>query len=200
MTKAEEVQAKIDAATAGLIEKNNEMKKAYDKKVTSLEDEKQGLKGNLHKLVISKSFAANSFFNDKEKTLLSPDMAELLFGSKFRVEDGVAVCYPEGFNEKGEPIGAPMYSHQDPGKTASFDEAVSHLWEAYPNKDRYTPPAGGGDHQRGDRGPTGSDSKSLLEQSAEALKSGNVQEAIRLKNMAYNESQGQGGGKTPPAQ
>lgn len=55
------------------------------------------------------------------------EIAAAAFGGEFRIESGQLVAY-----DKGD---IPVYSLTRHGEVATFDEALSHLIERYPNKD-----------------------------------------------------------------
>jgi len=100
--------------------------------------------GHIYKLEVGNRFATSKFLTDK--TLLTPDAAEALFGKHYKMESNKAV--PSDAN------GNPIYSRTKPGEIAEFDEALEILYEAYPHKENYrkgsghsgggTPPGGGG--------------------------------------------------------
>jgi len=192
LTKAEEVEAKIASVTESLKRQMSEAQKVYEATLKDEQTKRTQAESTIHKLVITNSFASSPFFSDRDKTLMSPDVAEMVFGNKLRVEDGHPVCYPDGFDADGEPKGQPMYSLKEPGKPAGFDEAVEKMWEQYPHKDRYTPAIGGGDQTRGgERGKGGP--KDLMALAAEAQAKGDIQASIALKNQHFANQKQQGG-------
>lgn len=191
LVKAEEVKAKIAAATDQLTKELKTVKANAETVVKEKDAEIANLKGTVHQLVISNSFATDEFFNDKTKTLMPPDVAEMVFGKFFRVEDGKAVCYPEGFDPiSKEPIGAAIYSRERPGEQAGFSEALRLLWEEYPHKDRFLPSTPG-DHRPGERpGQQQGQPKDAQQQADDQLAKGDVQGSIKTKLGAYMAGQG----------
>lgn len=195
-TKATEVQAKIKAATEQVLRDLDAAKKTYEGKLAEKDKAITSLSSDLRKTLISNKFLGSEFFNDATKTLMTPDVAEMVFGKYFRVEGTQAVCYPGGIDADGNPVGEPMYSLKDPGKTAGFTEAIDKLWETYSMKDRYTPPVGSGDQPPWQRGGPAPQGGNLLDQADKAVASGNYRESIRLKNRAVQ--QGAFGGSPQP--
>ncbi len=104
------------------------------------EEEKAGMAADLdkafqtiRKLGVSNAFAHSRFF--AEKTTLTPDAAEAIFGGHYQVEDGQVIAH----DDKGSPI----YSSTS-GDRANFEEAAAILWGDYPHRDHYKPSATGG--------------------------------------------------------
>ena len=83
--------------------------------------------GHIYKLEVGNRFATSKFLTDK--TLLTPDAAEALFGKHYKMENNKAV--PSDAN------GNPIYSRTKPGEIAEFDEALEILYETYPHKENY---------------------------------------------------------------
>jgi DNA-directed RNA polymerase subunit F len=126
---ADAVKAQIDS-----------IKAAHQGELDKRDDSISAKDNTIRKLVVSNAFASSPLFTDPKRSLMTPDVAEKLFGDRFTVdENGKAVCY------EGEK---PMYSPKT-GELASFDEAIDLLWDAYPHKDRYTPANKPGDQKSG---------------------------------------------------
>lgn len=177
---AKEVEAKIASVTESLTTEKAQLEKTYQERIADRERAVGDLKATIHELVITNAFATSKLFNNNPEIILGPRLAEKEFGALFRVEDGKAVCYPEGFDREGKPIGQPFYSRKDPGKLAGFDESMDHLWNNWSEKDNYTRAKGGGDQTRGgERGKSGP--PNIDAQINEALKAGNIRESIKLK-------------------
>jgi len=113
---------------------------SYEKKLKEAQDEIQAKDAELYTEKVSSRFAKSQAL---ERTVLTPDIAEAYFGKHFKIEDGQVVGYLG--DEK-------IYSKENPGQYAGFDEALSMVIEQYPMKDKImranpggsgTPPSGG---------------------------------------------------------
>lgn len=120
---------------------------SYEKKLKEVQDQVAAKDKELYTEKVSSRFAKSQAL---EKTVLTPDIAEAYFGRHFQIEDGQVVGYLG--DEK-------IFSHQNPGQLADFDEALSEIIEKYPMKDKIlkaapggsgTPPGGGGAPTSGD--------------------------------------------------
>ena len=120
-------EAKVD-------EVKKQMQQQYEEKLSEKEKELAERDQQIHKLVVSNSFANSKTIN--EQTVLPPDVAEAYFGRFFKVEDGKAIAYDSNGNV--------IYSKEKPGEPASFDEALQSIIEQYPQKDRILKAAPGG--------------------------------------------------------
>ena len=126
---ADAVKAQIDS-----------MKAAHKGELAKKDEALSSKDGTIRKLVISNSFKSCPLFTDPKRTLMTPDVAEKLFGDRFRVdEEGRPVAY-EGDTKVFSP---------KTGELATFDEAIELFWDGYANKDRYTPKSGSGDQKSG---------------------------------------------------
>lgn len=89
----------------------------------------------------------NRFNNSKfiaEKMAVPADVARAVFGTHFRDEGGQLVGY---YND-----GNKVYSRENPGTPAVFDEAMSMLVDAYAHKESILKGTGGGSGSNGSRG------------------------------------------------
>ena len=101
-------------------------------------------------LVKEQYFSRSAFLMDKNKTTMPVDIAAMLFGPKFEIEEG-----PDG-----KPVPVPYHDGEklyslDPeyaGKVAPFDEAIERFFKQYPNKDRFLPNLPGGPAASGGMG------------------------------------------------
>jgi len=121
---------------AGEVEKvKAEIKKVFEDENTTLKQkiaEKDEIlqkalseKDNIiYKLTVSNKFASSPFI--KEKTVYTPTKMEKIYGDHFKVEEGKPVGYLK--DEK-------IYSKKEPGELASFEEALSIIIDADPEKD-----------------------------------------------------------------
>lgn len=123
---------------------------SYEKKIQEKDKALQEKEDLVYNLMVSQNFAKSSVL---EKTVLPPDVAEAYFGKNFKIEDGQVVGY------LGEDK---IYSKQNPGQLASFDEALDEVIDQYPMKDRILKgPEPGGGSKPGDGNLKGTDWKKL---------------------------------------
>lgn len=122
----------IDAGKAE--EMKQQIKDQYENKISEKDQALSERDQQIHNLVVSNAFASSQVVN--EKTILPPDVAEAYFGKHFKVENGQAVAYDQNGN--------PIYSKDKPGEPASFDEALDHLVENHPQRDRLLKGSPGG--------------------------------------------------------
>ena len=95
---------------------------------TKLEDVEQALAAKsetLQREMIGGRFARSKFI--AEKLAIPQDMVESRFGGNFKIEDGKVVAYDQAGNQ--------IYSRENPGDLAEFDEALEILVDNYPHKD-----------------------------------------------------------------
>lgn len=140
----------------------------------------------IRKLMVSNRFSNSPLFTGADpKTSMSPDVAEAFFGHHFKVEDddknGDAPVVRAYFLN-GDPVIS--ISPERVGELANFDEAISILFDQYPNRDQYIrgtgkgSGAGGGDKGVHDETDLGK----LQAQYTEAEKNRNTTLMIALKN------------------
>ena len=94
---------------------------AWKVKETAWGVEKQTLNNNLFEATTGSKFATSEVI---KKTVLTPDIAAKFFGHHFN---------PDGTAQFEE--GMPLYSIENPGEMANFDEAMTQIINAYPGKD-----------------------------------------------------------------
>jgi hypothetical protein len=175
-----------------------EMIKAHDDKVTQLKEsfvpieatytENLGKKDvQIRKLMVSSKFATHPLFSGSNpKTNLPPEIAETYFGQQFKVEEtdtgelGLVAYYSNGDQ---------VYSGENPGELAGFQEAMFSIFEKYPGKDTLLKSSGGGSGGTGGTGG-GDDGeedklKILQTQYEEAMKAKDSKLAIKLKNEIF---------------
>lgn len=177
-----------------------EMKTAYEEQETALkksfelktEDFKTLLikkQGQIRKLMVSNKFATSPYFSGPEpKTNLPPEIAETYFSKNFKVEevkDSDELTLVAYYNN-----GDQVFSRQNPGELAEFDEAMTAIFDAYPGKDRLLRTKGSGSGAGGGTGGEGDgvdsdDIKALETQYAEAQKAGDTKKMIAIKNKLF---------------
>lgn len=112
---------------AGEVDKvRAEITKNWETKLTEVSTQKQQLEQQLQNELIGGSFARSKVV--AEKLAIPADLVQAAFGSQFKVENGAVVAY----DKQGQAI----YSKANPSQHADFDEALSALIDAYPNKDQ----------------------------------------------------------------
>lgn len=87
--------------------------------------ERDALQASLHQEMVGGSFARSKFV--AEDLVIPSDLVEARFGKQFKIEDNSVV----GYDSSGNVI----YSKTSPGEKAGFEEALSMMVEAYPQKD-----------------------------------------------------------------
>lgn len=167
--------------------------KSFSLKEEEFQKELRDKDNTIYNLMVSSKFAQSPFFTgEKPKSILPPEIAEKYFGSNFRVEkDG------NGLRVTGYIGDDPVYSRQNPGELAEFEEALESVIDAYPMKERIMRSSGGGSGASGGSG--GGDTKTGIEaqlaklrtQYKEAMDGRNSKLAIALKHRIFELEQKQ---------
>jgi hypothetical protein len=147
---------------AGEVEKvKQEAIKAVEAQYKPVVEERDALKGTLHKEMIGGRFARSKFIG--EKVAIPPDMVESRFGSHFAIDGGKVIAKDANGNQ--------IYSKARPGEPADFDEALEILVDQYPYKDNILKGTGsnGGGAQGGGRPGGGTQGKQILRSEFDAL-------------------------------
>ena len=109
---------------AGEVERvKTEIAKVYDDKITERDGTIVDLKSQLRTEIIGGAFSRSKFIT--EKMVIPADMVQASFGKNFKVEDGKIAAYKDGNR---------IFSVENVGEHAEFDEALSVLVDTYPNK------------------------------------------------------------------
>lgn len=137
--KAMQTVANLDAkklVDAGKIDEvRAEAIKATEAKFAPVVDENKKLKGQLDSEIIGGSFARSKYITDK--LAIPSDLVQARFGKHFTVgEDGKLIAKDAAGNQ--------IYSAAKPGEVADFDEAMSIIVNAYPQKEHILKGSGGG--------------------------------------------------------
>jgi hypothetical protein len=98
-----------------------EIAKSYEPIV----QERDALKSQLNGLALENAFKGSKFVSDK--LAIPADFAQAYFAKMFKVENGKTVPV----NQDGNPI----YSRNNPGEVASFDEALEIMVSGHPHRD-----------------------------------------------------------------
>lgn len=122
--------SKIDEKTlvdAGKVDEvRAEIEKRYKDQLTASQTENSDLKNRVNSMALDNAFNSSKFIT--ERVALAPDLMRKAFESNFKVEDGKVIPY----NNNGETI----YSNENIGQVATFDEAVSILINQRSDKDK----------------------------------------------------------------
>lgn len=155
--KALETLANLDTKKlidAGEVEKvKAEISKAYQAQLDEAASKLKAYEEQLYAEKIGGAFSRSKLI--AEKLTIPADLVQARFGNAFRVEEGQVVAYDQN--------GQKIYSRENPGSLAGFDEALEILIDAYPNKEHILkssgangggagPTAGGGGQVKGDFG------------------------------------------------
>lgn len=114
---------------AGEVEKvKSEVAKVYEGKLSESQAALAKIQGQLHEQLVGGSFARSKFIAEKfaAEGPAGVEIAQALFGSRMKVEDGKVVAY-DGHGNK-------VFSRARPGDLADFEEAIEALVESYPHK------------------------------------------------------------------
>lgn len=102
--------------------------KAVEDKYAPAIKERDTLQSQLHSYMVGGAFARSKFIAEKFATKgpAGVEIAQALFGSRLKVEDGKVVAY--------DANGAKLYSRARPGELADTEEAIELLVESHPHK------------------------------------------------------------------
>lgn len=144
---AAQVKEIQDAAVLSAKQAVADATRAAEAREKALLEEKTKLTSDLNNHIIGGSFASSKFIG--EKLIIPADIAQKVFGDRFKVENGKLV--PMGID------GNPIFSATNHGNHADFDEAMQVMVNQYANKDSILKGsgAGGGGAQGGGGGAGG---------------------------------------------
>lgn len=125
LTTAAKVQEIKDAAAASAKQAVADATRAAEAREKTLTETNQKLTGDLNNHIIGGGFASSKFIS--EKLIIPADIAQKVFGDRFKVENGKMV--PMGAD------GNPIFSATDHGNHAGFDEALQVMVGQYAHKD-----------------------------------------------------------------
>lgn len=125
LVTAGKVQEIKDAAARSAQEAVATATRAAEEKQRLLTEQNTKLTADLNNHIVGGSFAASKFIS--EKLIIPADIAQKVFGDRFKVENGKLV--PMGAD------GNPIFSATDHGNHAGFDEALQVMVGQYANKD-----------------------------------------------------------------
>ena len=113
----------IDAGEAERVKAD--VVKTYTEKLTAAEKRAADLEGNWSKAEINRAFASSQFI--KDKTAIPADFLQAALSDRMKFEGGKVTVYDTQGNK--------MLSRAKPGEDAGFDEALSMLVDAHPQRD-----------------------------------------------------------------
>jgi hypothetical protein len=125
LVQAGKVQEIKDAAAASAKQAVAEATRAAEGREKALTEQNSQLTSQLNNHIIGGSFTSSKFIS--EKLAIPADIAQKVFGDRFKVENGKLVP----LNQAGEPI----FSATRHGEHADFEEAISVMVSSYPNKE-----------------------------------------------------------------
>jgi len=117
----------------------------FNQDKTKLQRQIEAKEQTIFNMMVNSKFSESQFL--RQNTIMTPDVASMVFGKSYRIEE-VNGHLREVAYLKGEKI----FSRENPGELASFEEAFPILWEHYPMKDVYTRSTGGGSNGTGNTG------------------------------------------------
>lgn len=133
----------IDAGEAEKV--RAEITKAFEAKLADASAQTETLKSQLYGQMVGGAFSRSKFVADK--LAIPADLVEARFGKHFAVKDGKVIATDANGNT--------IYSPANPGEPADFDEALTHLVNAYPQKDQILKGSGAGGGGAGGGGSGG---------------------------------------------
>lgn len=150
LTTAAKVQEIKDAATRSANEAVAAATRAAEEKQRELTEQNTKLTLDLNNHIVGGSFTGSKFI--AEKLAIPADIAQKVFGDRFKVDNGKLV--PLDAN------GNPIFSATNHGNHADFDEAIQVMVSQYPNKDKILKGSGasGGGASGGGGGAAGAKS------------------------------------------
>jgi len=155
----QQVDAIDDKSKVKINELKDEINSAWADKEKAWNNEKAEMENKLFDATTGVKFATSEVVKG---LVLPPDIAKSTFGEFFKA-DGTAI----------DANGNPLYSKEKPGEYAEFDEALTMLVDARPDKDsllKASGASGGGGHKSGE-GEGFTENKTSLQNISEGLKS-----------------------------
>lgn len=125
LTTAAKVQEIKDAATRSANEAVAAATRAAEEKQRELTEHNTKLTQDLNNHIVGGSFTGSKFI--AEKLAIPADIAQKVFGDRFKVDGGKLVPLDQAGN--------PIFSATNHGNHADFEEALQVMVNQYPNKD-----------------------------------------------------------------
>jgi len=145
LVQAGKVQEIKDAAAASAKQAVADATRAAEAREKALAEQNAKLTSDLNNHIVGGSFASSKFI--AEKLAIPADIAQKVFGDRFKVDGGKLVP----MDERGNP----MFSATNHGNHADFEEALQVMVSSYANKDmilKGSGASGGGAKQSGGTG------------------------------------------------
>jgi len=166
LVDAGDIEKLKEKYTTSFEQKQKEAQEKHLEEMKRLNDEIEKSNKKIRDLVITNHFSKSPFFTgEKPKTILPPDMAADYFGKNFEIKEVDGKMTPVG-KWNGETI-----ISNDPknfGSPASFEEAIAHIIDNYPMRDRILRTSGGGSGGSGNTDMS-SDGELLMISRADAM-------------------------------
>jgi len=141
-----------------------------------IEAERDTLKAQLDKVIISNAFANSKFI--EEKVSVPSTMIESVFSGHVKVQNGKLKVM--------DSSGKEIYSRKEPNRPADFDEALELVIEAYPHKATILKGAGrSGTGLVNGEGVDMLGDRLIARKDAEEMSTGNPKELARLMSEGY---------------
>lgn len=125
LVAAGKVQEIKDAAAASAKQAVADATRAAEAREKALTEQNAKLASDLNNHIIGGSFAGSKYIS--EKLAIPADIAQKVFGDRFKVENGKLVPTDQSGN--------PIFSATRHGEHADFEEAIAVMVGQYPNKD-----------------------------------------------------------------
>ena len=125
LVQAGKVQEIKDAAAASARQAVADATRAAEARERALSEQNSKLTADLNNHIIGGSFTGSKFIG--EKLAIPADIAQKVFGERFKVDGGKLVPLDQSGN--------PIFSATRHGEHADFEEAISVMVNQYPNKD-----------------------------------------------------------------
>ena len=112
----------------------------FEEEKTTLTKDLEKSNGYIHNMMVESEFYKNPLFNGKDqKTTMTADVAYSVFKDHFTIDTS-----GETPRVVAKLDGEELFSRENPGKPATFHEAMDKIWEKYPNRTRYESQDNGG--------------------------------------------------------
>lgn len=153
---AAQVQEIKDAAAASAKQAVADATRAAEAREKALTETNAKLTSDLNSHIVGGAFTGSKFIG--ENMAIPADIAQKVFGDRFKVENGKLV--PMDAN------GNPIFSATRHGEHADFEEAISVMVNTYPHKDQILKAKGNGGGAGGNGGNGGTGGKKTMSRTA----------------------------------
>lgn len=153
---AGKVQEIKDAAAASAKQAVADATRAAEAREKALTEQNAKLTSDLNTRIVGGAFTGSKFIG--ENLAIPADIAQKFFGDRFKVESGKLVPL--------DVSGNPIFSASRHGEHADFEEAITVMVNAYPNKDMILKAKGSGGGAGGNGGNGNTGGKKTMTRSA----------------------------------